>query len=148
RDGGRRDPAAEGFAGATEPSLSDRHPAGSGGHQAGRGRAGHAQGNRGIVLDRPGAFAVALQRVEPARRGPATDHLPKGRPRLLAGERPVGGVVGYPLDLLYEEVAFIAYHFHWPHGEVINLEHGERRRWVAEISTINGRLNEEPEADR
>jgi hypothetical protein len=27
----------------------------------------------------------------------------------------------------------------------MNLEHAERRRWVAEISTINGRLNEEAE---
>jgi hypothetical protein len=25
----------------------------------------------------------------------------------------------------------------------MNLEHVERRRWVVEISTINGRLNEE-----
>jgi hypothetical protein len=55
----------------------------------------------------------------------------------------VGGVVGYPLDPLYEEVAFIAYHFHWPHQEVMDLEHAERRRWVAEISSINGRLNDE-----
>jgi hypothetical protein len=27
----------------------------------------------------------------------------------------------------------------------MNLEHVERRRWVAEISAINGRLNEEAE---
>jgi hypothetical protein len=51
--------------------------------------------------------------------------------------------VGYPLETLYEEVAFIAYHFHWPHGEVLTLEHAERRRWVKEISEINTRLNEE-----
>ena len=51
--------------------------------------------------------------------------------------------MGYPLETLYEEVAFIAYHFHWPHGEVLTLEHAERRRWVKEISEINTRLNEE-----
>ncbi|WP_461330995.1 DUF6760 family protein [Bradyrhizobium diazoefficiens] len=62
-----------------------------------------------------------------------------------AGARSPGGIVGYPLEPLYEEVAFVAYHFHWPHGEVMNLEHVERRRWVAEISRINGRLNEEAE---
>jgi hypothetical protein len=56
---------------------------------------------------------------------------------------PVGGVVGYPLEDLYEEVAFIAYHFHWPHDQVMSLEHAERRRWVREISAINERLNEE-----
>jgi hypothetical protein len=53
--------------------------------------------------------------------------------------------VGYPLDPLYEEVAFVAYHFHWPHDQVLSLEHLERRRWVQEISNINGRLNEQPD---
>jgi hypothetical protein len=51
--------------------------------------------------------------------------------------------VGYPLKELYEEVAFVAYHFHWPHETILHLEHNERRRWVAEISTINQRLNED-----
>ena len=50
--------------------------------------------------------------------------------------------MGYPLEPLYEEVAFVAYHFHWSHREVMDLEHGERRKWVAEISAINERLNE------
>jgi hypothetical protein len=51
-------------------------------------------------------------------------------------------VTGYPLDLLREEVAFIAYHFHWPHDEVLNLEHAERRQWVQQISAINRKMNE------
>jgi len=38
---------------------------------------------------------------------------------------------------LYEEVAFIAFHFHWSAAELMNIEHGERRRWAAEISRIN-----------
>jgi hypothetical protein len=42
---------------------------------------------------------------------------------------------------LYEEVAFIAYHFHWPPETILNLEHADRRRWADEISTINGRRN-------
>ncbi len=49
---------------------------------------------------------------------------------------------GYPLDELYEEVAYIAYHFHWPLLDVLQLEHQERRRWVEEIAKINRRLNE------
>jgi len=53
-----------------------------------------------------------------------------------------GGVLGYPLKSLYEEIAFIAYHFHWQPESVINLEHAERRRWVEEISAINRRVNE------
>jgi hypothetical protein len=50
-------------------------------------------------------------------------------------------VTGYPLDRLYEEVAFIAYHFHWPMGEIVALEHRERRRWCEEISKINRKFN-------
>jgi hypothetical protein len=44
---------------------------------------------------------------------------------------------------LHEEVAFIAYHFHWPHDDVMALEHVDRRRWVQEISDINRRMNGE-----
>jgi len=62
--------------------------------------------------------------------------------RLRAGGRNRGGVLGYPLARLYEEVAFVAYHFHWPREEVMNLEHEERRRWVMEISGINSKMNE------
>ena len=43
---------------------------------------------------------------------------------------------------LYEEVAYIAYHFHWSHEEIMQMEHWERRRWCEEISKINRKLNE------
>jgi hypothetical protein len=66
------------------------------------------------------------------------------RPRFHAGERGFGGVVGYPLDRLHEEMAFISYHFHWSRAEVMTLEHHERRRWVREISSINDALNRAP----
>ena len=52
-------------------------------------------------------------------------------------------MIGYPLDQLYREVAFVAYHFHWPHDQVMDIEHAERRRWVAEISVINEQMNGE-----
>ncbi|PZS00326.1 MAG: hypothetical protein DLM67_01525 [Candidatus Nephthysia bennettiae] len=58
------------------------------------------------------------------------------------GERP-GGVRGYPLDSVYEEVAFIAYHFHWDEERILSLEHIDRRRWAGEISRLNQRVNEE-----
>jgi hypothetical protein len=51
-------------------------------------------------------------------------------------------MIGYPSERLFEEVAYVAYHFHWPYEEILSLDHGERRRWVAEIATINERLNE------
>ncbi|KAM3094008.1 DUF6760 family protein [Phormidesmis sp. 146-35] len=44
--------------------------------------------------------------------------------------------MGYPLEQLYEEVAFIALHFHWSRDEILNLEHAERRRWVEEIKRL------------
>jgi hypothetical protein len=50
-------------------------------------------------------------------------------------------VIGHPSDRLFEEVAYVAYHFHWPHAEVMELDHLERRRWVAEIARINERVN-------
>lgn len=51
-------------------------------------------------------------------------------------------MVGYPLHQLTEEVAFIAYHFHWPHDQIMDLEHRDRRRWVEHISRLNQRANE------
>jgi hypothetical protein len=50
-------------------------------------------------------------------------------------------MTGYPLDKLYEEVAFIAYHFHWSFDEIMNMEHFERQKWCEEISKINKRLS-------
>ena len=43
---------------------------------------------------------------------------------------------------MFEEVAYVAYYFHWPHDQVMNMEHRERQRWVAEIARINRRLND------
>jgi len=57
----------------------------------------------------------------------------------------VGGIVGYPLEQMHEEVAFIAYYFHWPLQDIMELQHSDRRGWVEEISAINRRLREEAE---
>lgn len=46
----------------------------------------------------------------------------------------------YDPDELYEEVAFVAYHFHWSHDEILRMPHWERHRWCDEISTINEKL--------
>jgi hypothetical protein len=54
-----------------------------------------------------------------------------------------GGISGYPLTRIYEEVAFIAYYFHWSHDEIMNIEHRERQRWCDEISRINRDLSGE-----
>jgi hypothetical protein len=48
-----------------------------------------------------------------------------------------GGILGYPLDRAVEEVAYVAYHFHWPHEQLMTMDHAERRRWVREIARLN-----------
>jgi hypothetical protein len=50
--------------------------------------------------------------------------------------------VGYPLDDLLEEVAFVAYHFHWSLAEILELEHGDRQRFIEEISAINKEMSQ------
>jgi hypothetical protein len=49
--------------------------------------------------------------------------------------------VTYATDRLYEEVAYVAYHFHWSLADILDLEHGERRRFTGEISQINQRIS-------
>jgi len=49
--------------------------------------------------------------------------------------------VTYAAGRLYEEVAYVAYHFHWSLGEILDLEHPTRRRFVEEIGSINRRLS-------
>lgn len=63
--------------------------------------------------------------------------------RVRSGSRPPGGgLTGYPLDALHEEVAYLAYHFNWPLQKILELEHADRQRWVEEVARINRRMNE------
>ncbi|GAA4525403.1 MULTISPECIES: DUF6760 family protein [Amycolatopsis] len=48
----------------------------------------------------------------------------------------------YAPDRLHQEVAYVAYHFHWSRDEILDLEHHERIRWVEQIAGINTRINE------
>jgi hypothetical protein len=63
------------------------------------------------------------------------------REALRGGGRSLGGAIGYRPAQLYEEVAYLAYHFHWPHAQLMTLDHIERRRWVSEVAKINERIN-------
>ena len=53
------------------------------------------------------------------------------------GKFPPPELKGYPLDKIYEEVAFIAYYFHWSEKEIMELPHEERKKWCKEISKIH-----------
>ncbi len=48
----------------------------------------------------------------------------------------------YAANRLYEEVAYVAFHFHWSLDEILDLEHPVRRRFVEEIGRINTRLSQ------
>ncbi len=42
----------------------------------------------------------------------------------------------YATDRLFEEVAYVAYHFHWPLDDILDLEHRDRRRFLAEADRL------------
>ena len=49
----------------------------------------------------------------------------------------------YATSSLYEEIAYVAYHFHWSFDEILELEHPVRQRFVAEIGQINERITQQ-----
>ncbi|MEN0061709.1 MAG: DUF6760 family protein [Myxococcota bacterium] len=63
------------------------------------------------------------------------------RRSLRTGVRPPGGIVSYPLERVFKEVAFLAYHFHWSKETLLDMTHRERHVWVREVSEINGKIN-------
>ena len=71
----------------------------------------------------------------------AGGHLPRVRARVRRRPRrwSPGGIVTYAPDQVHEEVAYIAYHFHWALDPLLDLEHADRRRFVDEISRLNAR---------
>jgi hypothetical protein len=48
--------------------------------------------------------------------------------------------MSYPLNQLFEEVAYVAYHFNWPYNQIMGLDHRERQLWVEEIAKINKKI--------
>jgi hypothetical protein len=60
---------------------------------------------------------------------------------LPEGVRSPGGIVSYPLENIFKEVAFLGYHFHWSREELMQMSHRERHRWVKEVSEINEKIN-------
>ncbi|MFC0602342.1 DUF6760 family protein [Streptomyces palmae] len=44
----------------------------------------------------------------------------------------------YAADRIHEEVAYLAFHFHWPLDQILDLEHADRLRYVDQIARLNG----------
>ncbi len=68
---------------------------------------------------------------------PTCQHAVHGR----CGRWSPGGIVTYAADRLYEEVAYVAYHFHWSLEDILDLEHPVRSRFIGEIGRINRRID-------
>lgn len=49
----------------------------------------------------------------------------------------------YAPHRLHEEIAYVAYHFHWSLDSIMDMEHAQRLQYVQEIANINARLSEE-----
>ncbi|MGH9117556.1 MAG: DUF6760 family protein [Acidimicrobiales bacterium] len=43
----------------------------------------------------------------------------------------------YATARLFEEVAYLAYYFHWPLDHILDLEHPVRQRFIEEVSKIH-----------
>jgi hypothetical protein len=48
----------------------------------------------------------------------------------------------YPREQLQQEMAYLAYHFHWSLDDILDMEHAERHVWLHEISRINREIND------
>ena len=42
-----------------------------------------------------------------------------------------------PAPTLYEEVGYLAYHFHWSRDAILDLEHAERTRYLEQAARLS-----------
>ena len=68
------------------------------------------------------------------------------RCEVQSGVERFGGGIGYPSDRLLEEVAYIAFHFHWSHEQILGLEH-KTRFYQASTSELYGLVQETPQKE-
>jgi hypothetical protein len=62
--------------------------------------------------------------------------MPALRPDTPGGGPAPGGIVGYPVDRVYQEVAYLGQQVHWTLEELLSLDHAERQRWVLEVLSL------------
>ena len=43
----------------------------------------------------------------------------------------------YPVEAIWQEIAFLAYHLHWRLDDQLDLEHADRVRMVRAVSNFN-----------
>lgn len=49
----------------------------------------------------------------------------------------------YATERVHEEIAYIAYHFHWSLEDILDLEHRDRRRYAEHIAALVTRASTE-----
>lgn len=47
----------------------------------------------------------------------------------------------YASDQLVDEVAYVAYYFHWPLDSILRMEHAKRHSFIDAIGSINREIN-------
>jgi hypothetical protein len=57
---------------------------------------------------------------------------------IRSGGATTGGVIGYPLAWVYDEVAYLGTRVHWSLTELLSLAHGERARWINALRHLEG----------
>ncbi len=45
----------------------------------------------------------------------------------------------YPVEALWQEIAYLAYHLHWPLDDLLDLEHMDRVRLIRAVVSLNQR---------
>jgi hypothetical protein len=45
----------------------------------------------------------------------------------------------YPSEAIWQEIAYLAYHLHWPLDDLLDLEHLDRVRMVRSVVALNER---------
>lgn len=49
----------------------------------------------------------------------------------------------YPVEAVWQEVIYLAYHLHWDLDTLLDLEHADRARLVRGVASLNARAWEE-----
>jgi Family of unknown function (DUF6760) len=51
--------------------------------------------------------------------------------------------VTYATDRLWEEIAYVAYYFHWTLDSIMDMEHPVRQRLIDEIGRIHVQMSQQ-----
>ena len=51
-------------------------------------------------------------------------------------------MIRYPTEEVWSEIAYLAYHLHWELDALLDLEHADRERMLAEVASLNDRALE------